>query len=420
MIDEATSGSLNGLDAPRQSKRGFLGLSANLWRLAAVMGISQISVALWKWEFGIFLEGFLEPWQLGLVFSVATLAGLIGSISAGYIADFIGRRKTIALGLIPTTVGLLLLSYIPLWPLVAIQYGLVWFGMSAVRLMSRAMPADEIASDGGLNPARRMMMVMMPLWFFDALGPFFGTFAFSAGYQSSDLHFVGAILSLFAFVSAMILVKESLGAEVIQKARMGPKIAIRGLGNEFWLLALGMVVFFFAWSSSVPYLGNLSVGPWAVDRVTYGLTWSLFSFVTALIMYPASSLTDKNLKRALMAGVVGNALIFVWFGLGAGVVQMYLINLLWAVPFVLWIGAERSIIVLVVSEETKGRALGTYDLLMGIVSMAAQAFGAIVWEQTGSLRLVWNISGVLALFCVVLLVPILRNITSLDTRKEVV
>lgn len=412
-----TEANASGPDLTSQ-KAGLLGLSTNLWRLAAVMGISQISVALWKWEFGIFLEEFLQPWQLGIVFSVATFTGLIGSISAGYIADFIGRRKTIALGLIPATIGLFLLSYIPIWPLVAIQYGLVWFGMSTARLMSRAIPADEIASDGGLRPARRMMMVMMPLWFFDALGPLAGSFALSSGYESSNLHFTGAVLSVIAFTAAMLLVRESLGSDVIERARMGPKIAIRGLGREFWLLALGMFGYSFAWSSAVPYLGNLSIGPWAVDVVTYGLTWSLFSFVAAVIMYPASTFADRNLKRALLAGVLGNGLVFIWFGLGGGVIQMYLINLAWALPFVLWTGAERSIIVLVVSNQTKGRALGTYDLLMGITSMVAMSFGGLVWQFTNSLRLVWSISGVIMIVCFVLLFPVLRHITSFDTARK--
>jgi MFS family permease len=394
---------------------GFLGLSRNLWRLAAVMGIAQISVALWKWEFGIFLKGFLQPWQIAVVFSTATFTGLIGSISAGYIADFIGRRRTIALGLIPSTIGLFLLSYIPVWPMVAVQYGLVWFGMTTARLMSRAIPADEIASDGGLKPARRMMMVMMPLWFFDALGPLTGSFALSSGYLSSNLHFTGALLSVVAFGAAMILVRESLVSDVIEKARTGPKIQVRGLGREFWFLALGMFSYSFAWSSAVPYLGNLSVGPWDVDVVTYGLSWSLFSLMAALIMYPASNFADRNLKRALLAGVLGNGLVFIWFGLGTGVVQMYLINFVWALPFVLWTGAERSIIVLVVSEETKGRALGTYDLMMGIVSTIAMSFGGILWQLTDSLRLVWLIAGSIMVVCFVLLFPILRHITSFDT-----
>jgi MFS family permease len=401
----------------RPKSGGFLGLSGNLWRLAAVLGISQISVSLWKWQFSIFLEGYLAPWQLGAIFSLATLTGLIGSGAAGYIADFIGRRKTIALGLLPSGFGLLLMSYVPVWPLVAVQYGLVWFGMSTVRLMSRAMPADEIEADGGLNPARRLMMVTMPLWFFDALGPFVGTWALSSGYTPSNLHLTGAVLSAAAFLAAMLLVKESLGSDIIQRARLGPKIAFRSLGREFWLLALGMIGFSFCWSSSVPYLGNLSVGPWAVDEVTYGLTWSLFSFVAAMIMYPAGTFADRNLKRALMAGVLGNGLIFIWFGFGYGALQMYLINFLWAIPFVLWIGAERSIVILVVSKETKGRALGTYDLLMGVTAMAAQFFGSLVWEFTGSLRVVWTISGAGMCLCFVLLIPVLQHITSFESRR---
>ncbi|MBN2228692.1 MAG: hypothetical protein JW779_03790 [Candidatus Thorarchaeota archaeon] len=401
-----------------QLYQGRLGLSKNLWRLAAVMGISQLSVSLWKWEFSIFLESFLEPWQMGVVFSLATFLGLIASISSGYIADFIGRRWTIALGFLPVTVGLVTLSYIPIWPFVAIQYGLVWFGMSTARLMARAIPADEIANDRR-NPARKLMMVMMPLWFVDALGPLIGSILLSSGYQSGDLHRFAAIASIVTFLAAVVLIKESLGTEVRAKARAGPKISIRNLGREFWFLALGMIGFSFAWSMSIQYLGNLCVGPWNVDTTTYGLTWSLFSITSAIIMYPASILADRNLKATLFVGVIGNAIIFVWFALGSGALMMYLINFFWAIPFVLWIGAERSIIVLVVSEETKGRALGTYDLLMGIIGIFAQLFGALVWEVTDSLRVVWMIAGIIMLLSSVALLGIMRYIRSFEKSQEI-
>ena len=395
---------------PIVERTGFLGLSNNLWRLAAVMGIAQLSVALWKWEFSIFLERFMQPWQIGIVFSVATFAGLIASIFSGYIADFIGRRWTIALGFLPVTFGLLTMSIIPIWPYVAIQYSLVWFGMSTARLMSRAIPADEIASDDGHNPARRLMMVMMPLWFLDALGPFLGSILLNAGFQSSNLHGLAAIISMATFLSAIILIKESLGTDVRKKARSGPKISIRQLGRDYWLLALGMIGFSFSWSLSIQYLGNLCVGPWNVDAITYGLTWSLFSLTSAFIMYPASTLTDRNLKGSLIVGVFGNAIIFLWFSIGSGAIMMYLINFVWAIPFVFWIGAERSIIVLVVSEETKGRALGTYDLLMGIVGMFGQLFGAMIWELTDSLRAVWATAGIGMLISCFILLILLRYI----------
>ncbi|MDF1537847.1 MAG: hypothetical protein P1Q69_02985 [Candidatus Thorarchaeota archaeon] len=76
---------------------GFLGLSQNLWRLAIVMAISQFSIGLWKWEFSIFLRTLIEPWQMGLVFSSGTFAGIVGGLASGMIADRIGRRKTLAL-----------------------------------------------------------------------------------------------------------------------------------------------------------------------------------------------------------------------------------------------------------------------------------------------------------------------------------
>ncbi len=392
------------------TKLGFLGLSSNLWRLAAVLAIAQFSTALWKWEFSIFLEEFLQPWQMGVIFSTATFAGLIASIFSGYLADFIGRKRTIALGFIPISIGLLTLSYFPIWPFIPIQYGLVWFGMSSSRLMSRAIPADEIAADDGSKPARRLMMVMMPLWFVDGLGPLVGTILFSMGYQSSDLHLIGGLLGIFTFVSAMILIKESLDSEIIKKARAGPKITIRNLGRSFWLLVIGMIGFVFAWTMAIPLLGNLCVGPWGVDRITYGLTWSLFSIVAAIIMYPASILADRNLKATLVAGTIGTGTIFLWFSLGSGALMMYLVNFLWAIPFVFYIGAEGSLIVLVVSEETKGRALGTYQLLMGIVGMVAQLVGVMIWEITDSLRFVYTVSGITMLASSILLLVLLMFI----------
>jgi len=409
---EDTHDRFSGIDSIRDpnAKPRFLGLSSNLWRLAAVLAIAQFSTALWKWEFSVFLEGFLEPWQMGVVFSTATFTGLIASIFSGYIADFIGRRWTIALGFIPVSIGLLALSYFPVWPFVPVQYGLVWFGMSTSRLMARAIPADEIASDEGNHPARRLMMVMMPLWFVDGLGPLTGSFMFSLGYQSSNLHFIGALMAIVTFFASITLVRESLGKEIIQKARAGPKIAFRNLGRPYWMFTLAMIGFTFAWMMSIPLIGNLCVGPWGVDKVTYGLTWSLFSITAAVIMYPASLVTDRNLKAAMVVGTVGNGFVFLWFSTGSGAVMMYLVNFIWAIPFVLWIGAERSIIVLIVSEEIKGRALGTYDLMVGIVGIFAQLFGAILWEISDNLRFVYSTAGIIALSSSILLIGVLVKI----------
>jgi hypothetical protein len=180
-----------------------------------------------------------------------------------------------------------------------------------------------------------------------------------------------------------------------------------------------MIGFVYSWSSSIPFVGNLSVGPWGVDTVTYGLTWSLFSLTSALFMYPGSSLADRNLKATLFVGVFGNALVLLWFSMGSGAFWLYVINFAWAIPFVLWTGSVKSIIVLVVSEEVKGRALGTYDLLMGFVMMTGQFIGASIWELSGSLRVVYGVAGIVALCTSVLIFVLLRFIHIPENDKLV-
>jgi MFS family permease len=108
----------------------FWGLSSNLWKVAFVSGISQFSISLWNWEFSIFLNEIMQPWQMGLVFSTCTFAGVLGYMISGTIADYMGRKWTMATALIPTFLGLITLSYTSIWPLLLVQFGLVWYGVS--------------------------------------------------------------------------------------------------------------------------------------------------------------------------------------------------------------------------------------------------------------------------------------------------
>ncbi len=397
-----------------QSRSTFLGLTGNLWRVAIVLGISQLSIALWKWEYSIFLLERIDTLQMGFVFSVGTAAGLIGSFASGAAADFIGRRRTLAVGFIPLILGLLAMSYFPVWPLLALQYGFIWYGVSVFRVMSKTIPADEVVAAHGRNPARKMMMVTMPLWLFDAFGPLIGAFMMSIGFNSQDLYRLAAWVAATAMVLSLGLVKESLPADVVSKARAGPRISFIKLGRDYWKLTAGMAVFYFFFTAAIQYLGNLCTTDWQVDIVTYGLTWSAFSFTSALLMYTASSLADRNLKGGLLFGVAGNGVAYVVFALGSGAPLMYALNIAWAVPLIIWIGAERSLVAISVGEEVKGRAQGTYELVMGLTSIFAVSFGALIWTVTDSLRFLWGLSGVGMILSTAIVYALIRGI---DLRK---
>jgi hypothetical protein len=286
--------------------------------------------------------------------------------------------------------------------------------MATIRIMIPAIPSDEMTSNNMRNPAKRIMTVMMPLLFVDGIGPLLGGLMLNCGFNSQDLFRISAFSAIAALFAASFIVKESLGKAVMEKAKVGPIISFRQLGSDFWKLAIGMVFFYFCWNATYQYIGVLCVDAWGVDRVTYGLTWSMFSLTGAAIVYFVGKLTEKNLKLALTAAVAGNGVVFIIFGVGSGAPLMFLLNFLWAFPCVIWVGSERSIIVLSVSEETKGRALGSYQVIMSLTSIAAASFGALLWAATGSLRFVWIFSGIGMLCCLLLLIPILKSIKQMN------
>ena len=383
--------------------RSILGLSDNLWRLALVVGVAQFSWSIWGWQLGIFLETIVEPWQMGLVFSAGTIAMIAGFPISGYIADMVGRKKTMVFSFIPLSLGLLMLALIPIWPLLPLAYALASFGWSFILIISRAVPADEISADGGRNAAKRFTMVLLPAFLVDGLSPAIASGILIMGMTAKELLLMGAGGAIVAMIATMLFVKESLSVDIRNSAREGTKVPFRNLGRTFWILAAGMLPFMFVFNMALPYFGNLCVGEWGIDPATFGLTWSAFSLTSVLLMHTASGWTDRSVRGALLIGIVANALILIAFGVGSGVPMLFLFNILWAVPVMFWIGAERTLIVSGVSNEMKGRALGFYSVLMSSTSLLAAPFGALIWTTTGSLRVLWVLAGVLGLDFAVLL-----------------
>jgi MFS family permease len=395
-----------------QASSGLLGLSRSLWRLAIVVGIAQFSVSIWNWEFSIFLETFLEPWQMGLTFSTSTLASLIGYFLSGTIADRIGRRKTMMLAFLPAILGVFSLANYPVWPLIPLEYASFMFGWSFIVIMSRAIPADEIQKTGGHNAARRFTMVLMPAFLVDGISPAIGATLLNLGFFSRDLHIMAGIGAIVACVATYFLVQESLAGEIIERTKRGPLVSFRRLGSNFWKLTIGMFAFIFFFNSALAYYGNIIVGEWGLDETTFGYAWSGFSIAMVLLMHTISGYVDRGLKKSLFLAVLGNGIVIIAFSFGSGAWTLFLLNFIWAVPVVMWIGAERTLVVHDVDEENKGRALGTYQFIASSTNLVAAPFGAYIWTITGSLRTLWMVSGIGGIIAAMFLGAALKSMTT--------
>jgi len=385
----------------RSEEKLRFGLSGNLQRLAFVTGIAQFSMSMWIWQFGIFLEASVNHfWQIGLTFSIGTFAMIVGYAISGTIADYIGRKNSMIFGFIPMFAGLFTLRFFPVWPLIPFEYASVELGWAFIIIMTSAMPADEIAKTSGANAARTFNMVLLPAFLIDGLSPVIAGLLLSAGYVAGDLHLLAAIGALVAMIATSAVVRESLSQEIIEKAKAGSMIALRGLGRNFWIFAAGMFGFVFVMNFAFPYMGNLVVNEWGVSESMYAIAWGAWSFTCVILMYGVGSATDRNIRLALIAGIFSTAVIVGLFAFGSSLQDLIILNILLAAPIVIWSGAEKTLAINGVSNEMKGRALGTYQLLMSSTRLVGQFIGAILWDHFGSLRTVYGISSIAGMILV--------------------
>jgi MFS family permease len=394
------------------------GLSRNLRRLALVTGIAQFSMSVWVWQFGIFLEASVNQlWQIGLTFSIGTLATIIGYGLSGTIADYFGRRNAMIFGFIPMSLGLFALRFFPHWPLIPVEYATVQIGWAFIIIMTSAIPADEIAKSSGVNAVRTFNMVLLPAFLVDGMSPILAGILLEVGYRAGDLHLLAAVGALVAMVATRQGVKESLGKDIVERARAGSVITLRGLGRNFWIFTAGMFGYTLVMNFSFPYMGNLVVNEWGINQSIYAYAWSAWSFTCVLLMYGVGSATDRNIRIALIAGTYSTALIVGLFAYGTTVLDLVIVNILLAAPIVIWSGAEKTLAVNGVRNEMKGRALGTYQFMMSTTRLVGSFVGALLWEYFGSLRSVYSLSCVVGMMLVVVLTYALMTL-KLEYRGE--
>ncbi len=394
------------------------GLPSNLRRLALVTGIAQFSMSLWVWQFGIFLEASLNQlWQIGLTFSVGTFAMIVGYGISGTIADYIGRKNAMIFAFIPMACGLLALRLFPVWPFIPLEYGMIEIGWAFIIIMTSAMPADEIAKTSGANAARTFNMVLLPAFLVDGLSPVIAGILLNAGFVTGDLHLLAAVGALVAMIATYRGVRESLGSDIIEKARAGSVITLRGLGRNFWIFTSGMFGFVFVMNFAFPYMGNLVVNEWGLNESLYAFAWGAWSFTCVVLMYSLGSATDKNIRAALIIGTYSTAAIVALFAFGTSLLDLVILNVLLAAPIVIWSGAEKTLAVNGVRNEMKGRALGTYQFVMSSTRLVGSFIGALLWEYFGSLRTVYSVSGIAGMILVIGLTYALMRV-KLEYRGE--
>lgn len=359
-----------------------------------------------------------EEFQMGATYTAGTVALLFGFYASGMASDLIGRRRTMIVAFLPMVAGLSGMTLFPVWPAIPLFYAMAQCGWSFVLIITRAMPADVIAAQQATDAPRKFMLVLLPAFVADGLSPLIAGAMISAGTNADTLMLIGAVMAIIGMISVIVMVHESLDKKIMERARRGPVLTFKGVGPNFWKLVVGMVPFYFCFNMVIGYLGNLCVFEWGVTDVEYAQTWSAFSFTSALLMYSASELVNRNRRAALLFSVIAESTIFVLFALGSGLAMMFALNIAWALPIVMWGGAERSLVAEGAVKEMQGRTLGSFTFIMSSTGLVAPIVGQWVWITTGSLRTLYLVAGIMGLVVSVPLAILLATLRRVGRESE--
>lgn len=138
-----------------------------------------------------------------------------------------------------------------------------------------------------------------------------------------------------------------------------------------------------------------------VSTAMLPLLWAAHHVIKSLFSTSAGAMSDRgHRRRLLIAGWSSYALIYVLFPFAHSLVAFVILFVLYAIPFTLTEGAERSWIADLVPAESRGRSFGIYYLANGLCVLAGTALFGVLYQQL-SARVAFFTGAALALAAVI-------------------
>jgi MFS family permease len=254
-------------------------------------------------KFGTFVLPFLTLYLLRQGYTIAD-AGVaigaygVGNLSAsfigGYLADTIGRRRTIVLSMFSGAVAMLLLSQARSLPAIIVLTGLVGLAGELYRPASSALLADLIPPERRVMAFSAYRMAFNAGW---AFGPAMAGFLAVHGYFWL---FVGDAASsiLFGCVAFFALPRGTTVQSRDSNWRDAWKVLRRDYRLHQMLLAAFAIAFVFLQMSSTFGLFVTQLG---FSATTYGAILSLNGVLVVFCELPLTTITRRFPERKVMA-----------------------------------------------------------------------------------------------------------------------
>lgn len=320
--------------------------------------------------------GFIE----GIAESTATLL----KIGSGYLADRLGRKKTLTLwgyGLSGFTKPLL--YFANTWGLVLAVRFLDRVGKgirTAPRdaLIAEVTPEQHRGRAFGFNKAMdkvgAVVGLLVAAWILSIMQSDQGTLT-QAGYQALVLLAVIPGLAAVVILAAGVREPESLRS----KPSGMVLLSWRSLDSRFKAF-LGIVILFTLGNSSDAFL-MLRAQTVGLSATEIFLLLAAFNLVVTLSSLPAGILSDRlGRRRLIIGGWLIYAFIYFGFGVATAAWQVVVLYILYGLYYGAFQGAASALIADLVPSERRGTAYGLFNGAIGVTVFPASLIAGLLWQ----------------------------------------
>jgi MFS family permease len=367
-------------------------MTRRLWYFMATMVLANVAGHMCGPLLPLYLQELgAGVGEVGIFFTLGSIAPLLFQIFGGWMSDSIGRLQAIAIGSVTGATGYLAYVFAPSWEWLLIATVTESVARAFVAPSYLAFIAEESSEEarGRVYALSQTIFVVVGV-----VGPPIG------GYISQYLGFrtlyiVAGTLYATATVIRLVMARNAQRTDTVPRERptlMSLKTNLAAMGGL--LLAGGVITWIFisdgvrdisfrmAFELLPLYMQNLM----GLSNVQIGWLSSISSLVTMAVLTPAGWLADRKGERV---GIVGGfALIAVSIALflnvspGRGAFLGF--AFVWAIFGVggaLIDPAYSSLISKVVPQDLRGTAFGLFSTSLGLISLPAPYIGAMLWER---------------------------------------
>ncbi len=368
----------------RNQRRGFFGLSRNVFFLGLMSFFNDLSSEMVYPLFPTFLTEFLGAgaWFLGLLEGLADTVSSLMNLFSGWISDRIRRRKGLVTGgyaFSGLARGSLALVVAPWQALVA------WF-CNRVGKGLRTAPRDALIADScDVRQRGRAFGYHRAM---DHAGALVGAAmasilltAFSMGYRAIfAIAVVPVIVGLFMLLWC-VKEKES-PRHADEDVKVNLKLSLKPFDRRFKWLLLAVFIFTLGNSSDAFLLLRARQGGGIPVELLPAL-WGVFHVVKAAVSISGGVRSDRlGRKRVILAGWAIYVLAYAGFAFLVGPAWMWLLFVVYGFYYMTE-AVQKAFVADLVPAAMRGQAFGIYNFTISITVLPASLLMGVLWDTVG-------------------------------------